>query len=145
MTDGMGFWVKLHGNNFEAPMSALGHKRTLKRLHTMSALPQKRTSVEPVVMSALCQKQTFRTAERNVVIFHRRPARQGKPAVERGPTPNRRPENQRFLQPEITKGLGRSRADRGLKFGECKGATFALSCNLNAFYEAFMTAIIAFA
>jgi hypothetical protein len=23
VTNGMGFWVKLHGNNFEAPMSAL--------------------------------------------------------------------------------------------------------------------------
>ena len=43
MTDGMGFWVKLHGNNFEAPMSALGHKRTLKRLGPMSALPPMRT------------------------------------------------------------------------------------------------------
>jgi hypothetical protein len=32
-----------------------------------------------------------------------------------------------------------------LSFGECKGAAFAPSCNLNAFYEAFMTAIIAFA
>jgi len=39
----------------------------------------------------------------------------------------------------ITKGLGRSRADRGLKFGEYKGAAFAPSCNLNAFYETFMT------
>ena len=53
--------------------------------------------------------------------------------------------NQGFLHREITKGLGRSRADRGLKFGECKGAAFAPSCNLNAFYEAFMTAMIAFA
>jgi hypothetical protein len=46
---------------------------------------------------------------------------------------------------EITKGLGRSHADRGLKFGDCKGVIFAPSCSLNTFYEAFMTALIAFA
>jgi hypothetical protein len=41
VTDGMGFWVKLHGNNFEAPMSALGQKQTFTRLRPMSALPPK--------------------------------------------------------------------------------------------------------
>ena len=40
-TDEMGFRVKLHGSNFEPLMSALGQKRTLKRLHPMSALPPK--------------------------------------------------------------------------------------------------------
>jgi hypothetical protein len=40
---------------------------------------------------------------------------------------------------------GRSHADRGLKFGDCKGVFFAPGRNLNAFYEAFMTTFIAFA
>jgi hypothetical protein len=40
----------------------------------------------------------------------------------------------------ITKGPGRSRASRGLKFGECKGAIFAPNDRtLNASYEAFAT------
>jgi hypothetical protein len=40
-TTGMGFRVKLHGNNFEAPMSALGQKQTLQHVRAMSALPPK--------------------------------------------------------------------------------------------------------
>jgi hypothetical protein len=45
-----------------------------------------------------------------------------------------------------TKGPGRSRADRGLKFGECKGVFFAPNNrNLNVFYEAFATVFVAFA
>jgi hypothetical protein len=40
---------------------------------------------------------------------------------------------------EVAKGPGRSHADRGLRFGVCKGS-FAPSGNLNSFYEAFMTA-----
>ena len=36
-----GSGVRLHGNNFEAPMSALGQKRTLTRVGRMSALPPK--------------------------------------------------------------------------------------------------------
>jgi hypothetical protein len=35
----MGLTVILRGNNPQDRMSALGQKRTLKRLHTMSALP----------------------------------------------------------------------------------------------------------
>jgi hypothetical protein len=46
---------------------------------------------------------------------------------------------------EVAKGPGRSHADRGLKFGDCKGVIFAPGRNLNGFYEAFMTAITAFA
>jgi len=41
VTDGMGFRVKLHGSNFEPLMSALGQKRTLRRVRVMSALPPK--------------------------------------------------------------------------------------------------------
>jgi len=44
-----------------------------------------------------------------------------------------------FLQCEVTKGPGRSHANRGLKFGDCKGVIFAPGGNLNAFYETFMT------
>src|SRR5262249_49293949 len=51
-----GLTVILRGNNPQDPMSALGHKQTLRAIHTMSALPQKRTLVERVGMSALCQK-----------------------------------------------------------------------------------------
>jgi hypothetical protein len=36
-----GSGVKLHGNNLELSMSALGQKRTLKRLRPMFALPPK--------------------------------------------------------------------------------------------------------
>jgi len=39
--DGMGLDVKLHGNNLEPPMSALGQKQTLRRVWPMSALPPK--------------------------------------------------------------------------------------------------------
>jgi hypothetical protein len=42
-------------------MSALGHKRTLKRLHPMSAIPPKADIVGRCWMSALCQTETFRT------------------------------------------------------------------------------------
>src|SRR5215469_4147163 len=35
------FRFKLHGNNFEPPMSALGQKRTLSSVRPMSALPPK--------------------------------------------------------------------------------------------------------
>src|SRR6516165_10830457 len=39
---GLGFsGVRLHGRNPEPLMSALGHKRTLRRFHPMSALPPK--------------------------------------------------------------------------------------------------------
>jgi hypothetical protein len=38
---GMGFRIKSHGGNFEPLMSALGQKRTLKRLRVISALPPK--------------------------------------------------------------------------------------------------------
>jgi hypothetical protein len=41
--------------------------------------------------------------------------------------------NQGFLQREITKGPGRSHADRGLKFGECK-EVFAPNGNLNELF-----------
>jgi hypothetical protein len=37
----MGSERKLHGSNLELLMSAVGQKRTLKRLHPMSALPPK--------------------------------------------------------------------------------------------------------
>ena len=33
--------IKLHSNNLELPMSALGQKRTLRHLRAMSALPPK--------------------------------------------------------------------------------------------------------
>ena len=33
--------VKLHGNNLEPPMSALGQKQTSAHVHPMSALPPK--------------------------------------------------------------------------------------------------------
>jgi hypothetical protein len=56
----------------------------------------------------------------------------------------RRPES-KFLGREVAKGPGHSHADRGLKYGDCKGVIFAPGCNLNAFYEAFMTVMIAFA
>ena len=36
-----GSGVRLHGNNFEAPMSALGQKQTLGKVRLMSALPPK--------------------------------------------------------------------------------------------------------
>ena len=36
-----GSGVRLHGNNFEAPMSALGQKQTLRHFQSMSALPPK--------------------------------------------------------------------------------------------------------
>jgi hypothetical protein len=35
----MGFQVKLQGNNFKPPMSALGHKRISEQVRIMSALP----------------------------------------------------------------------------------------------------------
>jgi hypothetical protein len=37
----MGFMAKLHSNNLESSMSALGQKQTFKRLRLMSALPPK--------------------------------------------------------------------------------------------------------
>jgi len=46
VTDEMGFWVKLHGNNLEALMSALGQKRTLQSVRPMSALPPKADIIE---------------------------------------------------------------------------------------------------
>src|SRR5215469_12702397 len=108
----------------------------------MSAFLPKSGHRNSVVECPLCAKSRHSALRKETSLFFTdESAQQGKPAVERGPTPKRRLENQRFLQPEITKGLGRSRADRGLKFGECKGAAFAPSCNVNAFYEAFMTAI----
>jgi hypothetical protein len=45
VTDGMGFRVKLHGNNFEAPMSALGQKQTFGPGNAMPLYPRKQTSV----------------------------------------------------------------------------------------------------
>jgi hypothetical protein len=39
--DEMGIRHKLHSSNREARMSALGQKRTLRRVHLMSALPPK--------------------------------------------------------------------------------------------------------
>jgi hypothetical protein len=35
-----GIWVKPHGSNLEPPMSALGQKRTSKRVRAMSAYLQ---------------------------------------------------------------------------------------------------------
>jgi hypothetical protein len=37
----MGFGIKLHSSNREAPMSALGQKRTFEFVRAMSALPPK--------------------------------------------------------------------------------------------------------
>jgi hypothetical protein len=42
----MGSGVKLHSNNLELPMSALGQKRTLRGVRPMSALPPKADIVE---------------------------------------------------------------------------------------------------
>jgi len=44
--------VNLRCNNPELPMSALGHKRTLNRLHPMSALPPK-ADIKPVTSPQL--------------------------------------------------------------------------------------------
>jgi hypothetical protein len=38
-SDEMGIGISLQGSNPAPPMSALGQKQTLKRLHAMSALP----------------------------------------------------------------------------------------------------------
>jgi hypothetical protein len=64
------FRFKLHGNNFEPPMSALGHKRTLSEVYAMSALPQMQTFVAATGMSALCQKQTFCAAAKMSIFDH---------------------------------------------------------------------------
>jgi hypothetical protein len=37
----MGSGIRLHSNNLEPPMSALGQKRTLRGVRPMSALPPK--------------------------------------------------------------------------------------------------------
>ena len=41
-------------------MSALGHKRTLKRQHAISALPPKADIAKRCEMSALCQERTLK-------------------------------------------------------------------------------------
>jgi hypothetical protein len=43
----MGFGAKLHGNNLEPPMSALGQKQTLGKARLMSALPPKADMDQP--------------------------------------------------------------------------------------------------